>query len=405
MPFVTQEQADQLAKMTVRCALLADFHFRLRTMYLFNGAGKLRVGDCLNMPVPPLGGRVFASKAALARALAGKPKETADCVYGGPRGREGTPAWQGSLYIGRGPMQETHLNNYRAARDEIRRQPGGTACPDLVAHPELLASDPELGVRDVFAQWHLKDLSHYAQRQDWTTLSDVLNTGNPNDSVKPHGLPRRLRATAQALAIWPADTWGVGKDVTVASTLPEKPPRGLRQGDRGDEVKALQERLVVLGYGPGPADGIFGVLTNRAVVAFQAEHQLKPDGVVGGRTAEILAVTAKAPGEHNNLTVKDLAATSTTVHWTRRVKATVAAVFGINAGVEADQQLGLGLVDSAIGQAEQVKGLGERAIGLGLPAPAGHTIKFLVIAVACLALGYAMSKIEWGRLKAAIRGG
>ena len=51
-----------------------------------------RLGDCVGKPVPPLGGRVFASKAALARALVGKPVELADCVYGGRRGRPHGPA-------------------------------------------------------------------------------------------------------------------------------------------------------------------------------------------------------------------------------------------------------------------------------------------------------------------------
>jgi len=269
-----------------------------------------RLGDAVGRPVPPLGNRVFASRAALARALAGKPKELADVVYGGPFGREGTPPWQGSRYIGRGPLQETHRNNYAAARDEIRRQPGGMDCPDLVDQPELLATDPELGVRNVFGQWKTKGLSRYAQRQDWATLSDVLNTGNPNDSVKPHGLARRLRATARALAIWPAEEWVPfddrmaavvplpgGKPVAVvdpAPTLTAGGPRDLRQGDRGDDVRALQARLSGLGYASGPADGIFGVLTTRAVVALQAEHNLKTDGVVGPRTREVLAMTAPA---------------------------------------------------------------------------------------------------------------
>ena len=58
----------------------------------------------------------------------------------------------------------------------------------------------------------------------------------------------------------------------------------LRKGDRGDEVKALQERLNSLGYDCGEADGFFGTRTKNAVVRFQTDHQLDPDGVVGRKT-------------------------------------------------------------------------------------------------------------------------
>jgi hypothetical protein len=45
--------------------------------------------------------------------------------------------------------------------------------------------------------------------------------------------------------------------------------RTLRQGLAGDDVKMLQERLVGLGFDPGPADGIYGKLTMQAVWAFE----------------------------------------------------------------------------------------------------------------------------------------
>lgn len=356
-----------------------------------------RLRDCVGVPVPPLGGRVFASKAALARALAHNGPATADVVYGGPHGREGTPPWRGSLYIGRGPLQETHLNNYRAARDEICRQPGGPGCPDLVSHPECLADDPELGVRDVFAQWKLKGLSRYAQRQEWETLSDVLNTGNANDSVKPFGLPRRLRATARALAIWPDEAGDI-------SPAKSDAPAVMRQGDRNGEVKRLQERLIELGYGPGPADGTFGVLTTRAVVAFQAEHDLKPDGIAGPRTLEVMAATAKAPGEHNDIVAADLPKSST-VAAARWIKRTVAGVFGFNVVSETADQAGLGFVDMGLGQAEKVKSLAERVQALGIPIPTGRLVLAALIALACAALWHWAGKIEIGRALAARRGG
>lgn len=58
----------------------------------------------------------------------------------------------------------------------------------------------------------------------------------------------------------------------------------LRKGDAGDEVKALQERLNELGYDCGTADGKFGTKTKNAVVRYQTDHGLDPDGVVGRKT-------------------------------------------------------------------------------------------------------------------------
>lgn len=43
----------------------------------------------------------------------------------------------------------------------------------------------------------------------------------------------------------------------------------LEEGDRGDEVKALQQRLRELGFTTGAADGIFGPATGQAVIDFK----------------------------------------------------------------------------------------------------------------------------------------
>lgn len=156
-----------------------------------------RLGVALNKE--PSLKRKFGTREGLARYLIGKPKELADIVYGG---REGTPWMQGSKYLGRGPTQVTHLNNYKAVMEEIRNQPGGTECPDLIETPDVLSTDPELGIRSAFADWHIKGLSRWAECDDCDTLSDALNTGNIRDNVKPHGLDRRRSGTRRAKSIW-----------------------------------------------------------------------------------------------------------------------------------------------------------------------------------------------------------
>lgn len=55
----------------------------------------------------------------------------------------------------------------------------------------------------------------------------------------------------------------------------------VRRGDRGDGVSELQESLVELGYDVGPVDGIFGGLTETAVILLQVDFRLDADGLVG----------------------------------------------------------------------------------------------------------------------------
>lgn len=61
----------------------------------------------------------------------------------------------------------------------------------------------------------------------------------------------------------------------------------LREGSSGDVVRELQHMLSALGY-PLRVDGVFGVDTQTAVKAFQRDHGLVADGVVGPRTHEAI---------------------------------------------------------------------------------------------------------------------
>ena len=59
--------------------------------------------------------------------------------------------------------------------------------------------------------------------------------------------------------------------------------------DRGDDVRALQVSLNLLGFDVGREDGIFGQRTDRAVRQFQRNVGLPPDGIVGTTTIDALA--------------------------------------------------------------------------------------------------------------------
>ncbi len=61
-------------------------------------------------------------------------------------------------------------------------------------------------------------------------------------------------------------------------------------------VLALQRRLAWAGFSPGPLDGRFGPLTERAVMRLQAADGLVADGVAGPLTRSALAAPVLHPG-------------------------------------------------------------------------------------------------------------
>ncbi len=62
----------------------------------------------------------------------------------------------------------------------------------------------------------------------------------------------------------------------------------LRFGSRGSEVSKLQQTLNNKGFWSGPVDGVFGPLTEKAVIRFQVSNKIIVDGIVGKQTLSIL---------------------------------------------------------------------------------------------------------------------
>ncbi len=62
----------------------------------------------------------------------------------------------------------------------------------------------------------------------------------------------------------------------------------------GDDVTALQERLLGLGYPCGRVDGVFGTETDDALRDFQRGVGLRPDGLAGPQTLRALGQLARA---------------------------------------------------------------------------------------------------------------
>ena len=70
----------------------------------------------------------------------------------------------------------------------------------------------------------------------------------------------------------------------------------VKRGDKGDAVKAIQEKLGV------KVDGDFGPNTEAAVMEFQRNHGLEDDGIVGPATSEALGLNLE---EHLTTDIQD----------------------------------------------------------------------------------------------------
>lgn len=72
-----------------------------------------------------------------------------------------------------------------------------------------------------------------------------------------------------------------------ASAAPSAPGQCTPQAPQADPTltKAVQARLTLLGYSPGPIDGVAGDQTHQAIRLYQKDHKLLQDGMV---TPELL---------------------------------------------------------------------------------------------------------------------
>ncbi len=233
----------------------------------------------------------YRTRTRLADALLRNPKMLADVVYGG---REGTPWMAGSCYIGRGPTQITHRDNYAEVARHLKLQdvvliPDGIAdrAVDLVENPELLAEDPELGIRSAFADFEIKKLSRWARQDNVDAVSATLNTGGYSAKrlTYTNNLSGRRQWVAKAKGIWPEGSLAAPATAVSHEIVHETAQNGaetgvstISRGSQGLAVEAAQRLLIAKGFVLGTVDGHYGPLMARAVAAFQDAYHLPIDG-------------------------------------------------------------------------------------------------------------------------------
>ena len=113
----------------------------------------------------------------------------------------------------------------------------------------------------------------------------VETAGVPADSGTPAETQQITAVPPEQLDRAAASATEAPTPAPVPTITPNRAYRNLAMGAKGKEVRALQEKLIALGYLPeGAADGAYGRQTYNAVKRFQYYNGLKQDGVAGRAT-------------------------------------------------------------------------------------------------------------------------
>lgn len=128
---------------------------------------------------------------ATANALHRKPQAIANHTYANRMGNGPVESGDGWRYRGRGPIQTTGKNGYKALQEAT-----GIPC---VENPDLLL-EPRYGAVASCEYWRANQLSAYADKGDFDGVADRINIGRKTAKVgDAHGYAERLAIYRKAL--------------------------------------------------------------------------------------------------------------------------------------------------------------------------------------------------------------
>lgn len=180
------------------------------------------------------------------------PKKIADYVYANRMGNGSVESGDGFRYRGRGLIQVTGKDNYKAFANHVGMELGP-------AMQYITSTEGALVSACWF--WASNDLNSIADSGDITKLTRRVNGGK-------HALADRRQKYKDAF--------------NALSAFEESYVAPCRIGSTGSNVMVVQSLLGI------PADGIFGPTTESAVKKFQSKNGLKVDGIVGTITINVL---------------------------------------------------------------------------------------------------------------------
>lgn len=116
-----------------------------------------------------------------------QPVKIANRVYANRMGNGDEASGDGWKFRGRGFLQLTGKNNYKALT--LWANANGIQV-DYVKNPDLLLIEADALI-SAFWYWSVNNLNTYADRDGLLSISKVINLGNANESGIPNGMDDR----------------------------------------------------------------------------------------------------------------------------------------------------------------------------------------------------------------------
>lgn len=137
-------------------------------------------------------------------------------------------------------------------------------------------------------QARLKELGYYMG--EITGVCDKATVTSIKDFQQKHSLEKTGIADTQTQnLLYGATALSAAAIITPTPMPTVAPPKDtVREGDKGDDAKAVQQRLKDLGYYTEKVDGKFSAASVKALKAFQVKSGLAQDGVCGIKTRAVL---------------------------------------------------------------------------------------------------------------------
>ena len=205
--------------------------------------------------------KYFKNAGRDANSYARQPEKIANIVYANRMGNGNTESGDGWKYRGRGIIQLTGYDNYKAFADYIGKSVGETIS---------YIQTKEGAVESAAWFWNTRNLNKVSDSGDVTAVTKLINGGT-------HGLEDRVKRYNNAIRILNSDsippTMQVSEDIKIKNKLPI-----VRLGSSGEAVSKIQEYLKI------PVTGVFDQKTKDSLTRWQKFNGLTADGIAGPNT-------------------------------------------------------------------------------------------------------------------------
>ena len=148
--------------------------------------------------------------------------------------------------------------------------------------PSSVTSIGDHAFGTTFSQINIDVDSYNVDDDVSSSIKDALNVAPVTLTVDQGSFAEQYAIDNNINYVYPeADmSWLTGDDTENSDTA----FADIKQGDSGDTVKKIQEKLIELGVLSGSADGSFGPGTESAVITFQQNNGLESSGIVDEET-------------------------------------------------------------------------------------------------------------------------